>query len=246
MKEILEVKIQEVSAKKDLEYFPVLRNISFGLLPGNIYTIIGKNGSGKSTLFKTITRMLDLNFYKTNCKIIFNNKNMYELDNKELLQIRKSKMKFVLQDAIGCFDPLKKFGYYFRINGFQKEKIEELTEYFLLPDLSVLSTLYSYEVSGGMAQRISIVLSMLAEPELLLLDEPTSSLDVAINNLLLNKLKAYVQPGNRTVLLVTQDVLFAEKISNQIALLENGRLSEFYLPDKFFNKNLIPTEIKNE
>ena len=58
MKEILDVKIEEVSVKKDLEYLPVLKNISFGLQAGKIYTIIGKNGIGKSTLFKTISRLL--------------------------------------------------------------------------------------------------------------------------------------------------------------------------------------------
>jgi ABC-type glutathione transport system ATPase component len=237
MKEILDVKIEEVSVKKDLEYLPILKNISFGLQAGKIYTIIGKNGIGKSTLFRTISRLLDDNFYKINCKIVFNDRNIYELNNEELLYLHKDKMKYVLQDAIGSFDPLKKIGYYFKLDNFHKEKIEELTKYFLLPDLPVLSALYPYEVSGGMAQRISLILSLLAEPELLLLDEPTSSLDVAVVNLLLNKLKVYVQTGNRTILLVTQDILLAEKISTQIALLENGSLSEFSEPEIFFNKN---------
>ena len=91
MKEILDVKIEEVSVKKDLEYLPVLKNISFGLQAGKIYTIIGKNGIGKSTLFKTISRLLDDNFYKINCKIIFNKKNIYELNNEELLYLHKNK-----------------------------------------------------------------------------------------------------------------------------------------------------------
>ena len=244
MKEILKVEIQDVSVKKDEGYFPVLKNISFSLQPGNIYTIIGKNGSGKSTLFKTIFRLLDINFYKINCIIIFKDRNIYELNDKELLILRKNKMKYVLQDAIGSFDPLKKFAYYFNSNNFRKEKIEGLSKYFLLPEFSVLSSLYPYEVSGGMAQRISILLSLMAEPELLLLDEPTSSLDVAIVNLLLYKLKSFVQSDNKTILMVTQDILFAEKISSQIALLENGRLSEFSAPEEFINKNknLIPIE----
>jgi ABC-type glutathione transport system ATPase component len=248
MKEILKVEIQEVSAKKETHYFQILKDISFSLLPCNIFTIIGKNGSGKSTLFKTITRLLNSNFYKINCDVIFKDKNIYALNEEELLDLRKNKMKHVLQDAIGSFDPLKRFSYYFKADNVQIEKAEELMQYFQMPDFTTLSALYPYEVSGGMAQRISIMLSLLAEPELLLLDEPTSSLDAATINLLINKLKKYIQTDNRLILLVTQDNLFAEKVSDEIALLENGKLSEFYKPSEFFNKykNLLPVEIKNE
>jgi len=165
----------------------ILQNISFKLEKVKVYTILGKNGSGKSTLINTLTKLLDENIYRINAKIELNGINLFELNDTELLQIRKQKIKYVFQDSINSFDSLKKFEYYFKMIQSPDEEIDELFEYFLLPEKEKLFNLYPYEVSGGMAQRISTCLAILAKPELLILDEPTSAIDINISNLLCNK-----------------------------------------------------------
>jgi ABC-type glutathione transport system ATPase component len=244
MSDILNVKIEKIAVKKDSKSISILNESAFSLSKNKIYTIIGKNGSGKSTLFKTICRLLSKNDYLIRCKVILNNQNMYEMNDEDLLYVRKSKIRYVMQDTLGSFDPLKKIKYYFKLIDCGKSEIDQLLEYFLLPEYSEICTLYPYEISGGMAQRISIIISLLAKPELLLLDEPTSALDLALCNLLLLKLKEYVQSGDHSILLITQDILFAEKISDQIALLENGSLTEFSNPKEFLNnhKELVTEE----
>jgi ABC-type dipeptide/oligopeptide/nickel transport system ATPase component len=95
--------------------------------------------------------------------------------------------------------------------------------------------MYPYEISGGMAQRVSFVLALLSHPEIIILDEPTSGIDSAIANLFLLKLKEFAAKEDNSVLLVTQDITFAEKISDKIAYMANGRLSEFKTVEEFNN-----------
>jgi len=213
----------------------ILQNISFELDKGNVYTILGKNGSGKSTLINTLTKLLDENIYKINAKIEFNGINLFELNNAELLRIRKEKIKYVFQDSINSFDSLKKFEYYFKMTKAPEEESADLFEYFLLPNKNKLFNLYPYEVSGGMAQRISICLAILTKPELLILDEPTSAIDINISNLLCNKLRGFVNSHESSVLLITQDLDFAEHVSDYMAYLSNGTLSQFYKTYDFIN-----------
>jgi ABC-type multidrug transport system ATPase subunit len=145
----------------------------------------------------------------------------------------------VFQDAANSFDPLKAFQYYFDNSLADKNKINELLEYFLLPDYDEISRLYSYEVSGGMAQRLSMILAFLADPQLIILDEPTSGIDYAISNLLLLKLKKFTKEDNKIVLIVTHDIIFAEQVSDELAFLSNGTLTQFSKKDEFFAKQDI-------
>lgn len=222
----------------------LLKEINFFLPKNKIYTIVGKNGVGKSTLIKSLTRLLDKNLYTIDSKVFFEGKDLYSLNNNELLEIRKNKIKYVFQDTINSFDPLKKFEFYFKKLAKNQNDIEPLLKYFILPESEKLFKLYPYEVSGGMAQRISFVIALLTQPELIILDEPTSGTDAAISNLFLLKLKEFTGKNNNAVLLITQNLFFAEKVSDKISYLSNGSLTDFYSVEDFFNSE-INNEIKS-
>jgi peptide/nickel transport system ATP-binding protein len=231
----------------------ILEDIRINLPPQKIFTILGKNGSGKTTLIKSLTGLLDKRFYSIDGEVIFEDKNILETDINILPEVRKRKIKYVFQDAAHSFDPLKKFEYYFHNltveHPFGKDKpenkkeISQLLNYFILPEYTKISKLHSYEVSGGMAQRISFILALLAHPKLIILDEPTSGIDSAIGNLFLLKLKEYVTEGNNSVLLVTQDLQFAKKVSDKIAFLKDKKLSGFVDAE---NELIFQTEFENK
>ncbi len=229
----------------------ILTNIEFEIRKNSIFTIIGANGSGKTTLIKALTGLLNPRFYSITGKVIFEGKDILSLDHDSLIQLRKNKIKYVFQDAVNSFDHLKKFEYYFNKLAKDVNEINPLLEYFLLPVFSELAILYPYEVSGGMAQRINFVLALLAHPQIIILDEPTSGIDLAISNLFLLKLREFVsqnyEPGiDHSALLVTHDLEFAKKISDEVAFLSNGKLSRFYPCKEFFNSNgLDIPEISN-
>ena len=238
---MLNVLLNNVSVTKDKER-TILRDVAFELEGGKIYTILGKNGTGKSTLLKSLTGLLDNRFYSVSGKVIYEDKDILSLKGDELQNIRKNKIKYVFQDPVNSFNHLKKFKYYFNLVTKDDKEVDKLLDFFLLPDTKKLFKMYPYEVSGGMAQRISLILALLANPKIILLDEPTSGIDAPIVNLLLIKLREFVSNGN-LALMVTQDLELAKNASNKIALLSDNTLSSFSEPEEFFHLNNIRMEI---
>jgi len=220
----------------------ILRDVAFKINKGSIYTILGKNGTGKSTLLKSLTGLLDNRFYYVNGKVLYESRDLLSLGTDELQNVRKNEIKYVFQDPVNSFDHLKTFSYYFSLVTKDQEEINKLLDFFLLPEAKKLFKMYPYEVSGGMAQRISFILTLLAKPKIILLDEPTSGIDAPIVNLLLIKLKEFVGSGN-LALMVTQDLELARNASSKIALLSDCTLSPFTSPEEFFHLNNIGTEV---
>jgi ABC-type dipeptide/oligopeptide/nickel transport system ATPase component len=214
----------------------LLNDISFHLESNTINVILGKNGSGKSTLIRAMTGLLDKRFYKISGEVFLDKTDLLALPEADLLKVHQEKIRYVFQDAINSFDPLKKIGYYFR-EYINSEEPDALLEDFLLPERAKLFSLYPYEISGGMAQRLLIILALIARPRILILDEPTSGIDIPISNLILIKLKEFVQENDNAVLLVTQDLQFAKSAGDRIAYLTDSRLSRFFPVPEFFENN---------
>jgi ABC-type glutathione transport system ATPase component len=245
---MLKVDLKSVSVLGDDRKNIILKNINFKVQKGEIYSILGKNGSGKSTLIKSLTALLPTNQYEVNGKVFFNETDLLDTSDNKLREMRSNKIRYVFQDAVNSFNPLKKLKYYFELYGVNPIVIEQYLLFFLLPTYKELSNLHSYELSGGMSQRLLIILAMIANPELLILDEPTSGVDYALTNLILIKLKEFVKENNKSVLIVTQDINFAKTSSDYIAYLSNGILSSFLRPDVFLksvNDDNMKTFIKS-
>lgn len=239
--------IEKIIIKRENAQTTLLNDVRFELDKNQIYTIVGINGTGKTTLIKSLTGLLDKRFYTVNGNVLFEGKDLLSLDDEELKTIRRQKIKYVFQDARNSFDQLKKFKYYFNNLNKPLSEVDETLAYFLLPKSLELYNLHAFEVSGGMAQRISVALALLSHPSLIILDEPTSGVDSAIANLFLIKLKEFVKDDSCSVLLVTQDLSFANMISDKIALITNGKLTKFLPPDEFFKsqENILSDNLIN-
>lgn len=231
----LNADIQKITLSDQNSERTILSDLKFELNPGTIYTILGKNGSGKSTLIKSLTKLLDENTYKIIGKVFWDDENIYAMSEKRLLELRRKEIRYVLQSLTNNFDPLRKLKYYFDKSGYDALTISSVLNDFMLPDFENISNLHSYELSGGMAQRLSLLLALLPNPYLLILDEPTSAIDYTNINLIKIKLQEFIK-SDRTVLIVTQDIEFAKVVSDKIAYLQNARLSEFTDNKLFFSE----------
>jgi len=235
---MLDVNIQSVSIISGDAKRLLLKNLNFKIEKGVIYSILGKNGSGKSTLIKSLTNLLLKQNYEVMGQVLFSGTNLLNTDEEKLRQIRKNNIRYVFQDTINSFDPLKKLEYYFTNFTGDNTKTDELLHYFLLPAYSKIKELYPYELSGGMAQRLSLLLALLAGPDLIFLDEPTSGIDYTAANLVLLKLKGFTKETNSSVIIVTQDIKFASTASDFIAMISGEALSPFLTKDKFFSSEM--------
>jgi len=231
------VSINSVSVKDGNAFRPVLNNFSFTLAPNNIYTIVGKNGQGKSTLIRLFANLLDTKEWKVDACIENNGVNILSLPYSKLTELRQKEIHYVFQDPINSFDPLKKIGYYFTPYNNNLFSVEELFLFFKLPSAKEIFKLHSYELSGGMAQRISIALALLKDPALLILDEPTSGIDAETVDLLEQALVEFIKKPDKIILLITQELSFAKAVTNKIAMLINGMLTDFMPYDDFIQNN---------
>jgi peptide/nickel transport system ATP-binding protein len=225
------VNIKEIKITGTSE--PIIANISLALEEGDIYCLIGPNGSGKSTLIKGILNLLDPFQFSVEGDSSFNGISLYNSSSSELSHLRKGEIKYIHQDPIGAFDPLKKLGYYFNLFYYDSVKLEYYLKTFGLPSIKNLKQLYPYELSGGMAQRLLISFSLAASPKFIFLDEPTSGTDTAVVNILIHELRALARKG-AGVFIVTHDLLFAEKISNYISIISPPSLSPILPVSDFF------------
>jgi len=230
---MLKTDIKKIILTKADEKFSLLSNINFGISEGKVYTILGKNGSGKTTLIKSLTKLLDTKIFNINADVYWYDKNIYKMNDEELLSLRKNQIRYVFQDLTNNFDPLKKLSYYFSKTELELTAIDKLLSDFLLPEYKIISELHPYELSGGMAQRLSLILAIIPSPKLLILDEPTSALDYINTNLLRFLFKDHCNKSN-SVIIVTHDMAFAKAVSDEIAVLKNGTISDFVNADKFY------------
>lgn len=211
------IKDVSVSIKKQT----ILRNVSCTLVMGRITTFIGKSGAGKTTLLKTIAGLIQ----KAEGEILVNGKELQKLD----AQKRSETIGYVFQDfnlfphmtvKQNCIDPQLVHG--------RSQKDAEQRAIKLLQELGMAEFAHKYpsELSGGQQQRVAIARALCLEPQVLLLDEPTASLD-PINTEILRKLLLQITQKGLTVALSSQDMNFVKTICDRVYYLEAGTIIEF-------------------
>ncbi len=231
MDTILEVK--NLSNKYDSK--TILNNVSFSLEKGKTLCIVGESGSGKSTLLKCIDMLISFDG-----EILFEGKDIKSLLKNDMLSFR-SNISIIFQNAKASLNPNKRVLWTMeeglKIRGVQKEerlsKIKSLCE-TLSFDEKLLDR-YPKELSGGEAQRVIIMCSLLLNPSLLLLDEPVSALDQVIATRTLNFLKEIQEKFNLTYIFVTHDLNVCKYISDYTIVFKDGNIVEQNETKELFN-----------
>ncbi|MCK9272198.1 ABC transporter ATP-binding protein [Candidatus Gracilibacteria bacterium] len=207
------------------EEVPVLKGVNLSVDTGNFIALMGESGSGKTTLLNVIGALHPL----TKGEYILEGENISEIDDDETLSyIRNKKMGYIFQQfnllpKLNALENVALPALYLGVN--KKERLEKATK--LLEKVGLQDKLNSFpgELSGGQQQRISIARSLINDPDILLADEPTGSLDSKVS-LEIMELILSLKKSGKTIIMVTHAPLVA-KYADKIIFLEDGVITNY-------------------
>ncbi len=231
----IEVKDLTVEFKKPRGILKAVNHVDFDLREGCVTALVGESGSGKSTLAFTMLNMVNASGKVTSGKVLYDGANILEFKNDKLLKYRWKDVSMIFQSAQSSLNPLmtvrQHFWETYLIHN-PNAKEEEMIGHFrqLLEDVRLdpdrVLKLYPHELSGGMKQRVMIAFSMLLNPRVIILDEPTTALDVITQDYIFSILDKIHNETDVSMLLLTHDIGVVAKVADRIAVMYAGRIVE--------------------
>lgn len=251
MNDLLQVKNLCLNIRSHAEE-EILKDISFTIKESEVVSLIGESGSGKSLTALSIIRLLEASCKISKGEVIFANKNIFNLKEKEMREIRKKDISMIFQEPMRSLNPVMSIREQLReayINykdvNLEHEIIKNLISVGI-NDAKRVINLYPHQLSGGMKQRVMIAMAIACKPKLLIADEPTTSLDVTIQKQVLDLLIELKEKLNMAILFITHDLAVASQISDRIVVMKNGKVIEnsesklfFQNPKELYSKSLL-------
>jgi peptide/nickel transport system ATP-binding protein len=218
---------------------PIIDTIGFSLEKGETLAIVGESGSGKTLSCRAILGLLPKAAQIRSGQIMFNHQNeqidLLELDERSFRAIRGDRIAMIFQEPMRSLSPLHKVGHQVsevleihRDCSKQKIKQDVLAQFDRVgfPDPERAYAAYPFEMSGGMLQRAMIAMAMIAKPDLLIADEPTTALDVTTQAQVLGLIKDLQAETGMAVILVTHDLGVVANMADQVVVMNKGRIME--------------------
>ena len=205
-------------------------SVSFKLNRNETLGIIGQSGSGKTLTVLSTMGLLDRNIYEISGSIKFMGQEILELSEKETALIRLSDIAMVYQNPFNTFSPVEKINKQLdRIYKIKKLKRDDIKIKYLLEKVSLSESYlkkYPHEMSGGELQRMVIVTALLLNPEVLICDEPTTSLDIKTGKSIIELLKKLQKEEKFSIIFISHDLDMIEDISDDLIVMKNGKIVE--------------------
>ncbi len=228
MTNIVELKNLTVNYKPNKEVDKqLIHGIDINFRKGHITGVVGESGSGKSILMRSIMSILPNNIFDKNDKFIF--------DGKEVKKGEKLPISMIFQNPMTSLDPVRTIGFHLIevIERFQNKSKEEAKKLAIeqLEKVGIFNAplrmeQYPHELSGGMRQRILIAMALLANPKLLVADEPTTALDVTVQAQILSLIKKLQKETELSVALVSHDFGVIAGMCDYVYIMYRGRVVE--------------------
>ena len=208
--------------------------VSLNIGPGESLCLVGESGCGKTIVALGIMRLLPANAYLSG-RIEFKGRNILDLTPDEMRNLRGRKIAMIFEQPTSCLNPVLRIGeqiaeavqcHEMCSRKTAKKRTIELMSLVGLPAPQKLYSQYPHEFSGGMVQRAMIALSLAFRPDLLIADEPTTSLDVTIQAQIIDLLKSLIERFNTALLLITHDLGVAAELCTHVAVMYAGGIVE--------------------
>lgn len=221
-----------------------VEGVSFEVGPGEIYALVGESGCGKSTLAYSLLDMVPPPGRIESGEVRLRGRSYSQMSKAELNQVRGADVAMVFQAAMNAFNPVITIGRQvehlleahpgvFPSRAAGRAYFEELVEMVGLQPQQIWRSFES-QLSGGMKQRVAIAMALLLKPSVLVLDEPTTALDVLNQRLVIDILRELHSSTGVTIIFVTHDLAVVAELANRVAVMYAGRLVETGTVDDIF------------
>ena len=225
-----------------------LREVNLSVPQNRIVGIVGESGSGKSTVASAVMRLLANNADVRTGEIEFDGRDILAMSDSELRTVRGEEIAMVFQDPMTAQTPVLSIGQQmidiqYRRSLSRKEKRQKAIDMLTrvgIPDPSDRMDQYPHQFSGGMRQRISIAMSLMMSPKLLIADEPTTALDVTLEAQIIHLFRELRKSFDGSIIVVSHNLGLIAELCDEVVVMYAGEVVERATVDDIFNRAAHP------
>ena len=252
---MLDIKDLRVHFRSEPPGKDAVKGISLHMEPGEILGLVGESGSGKTVTAMALSSLLSNARAEITGQITFNGMDVFKATREQLRALRGQSISVVFQEPMTSMDPTMRIGPQVEesltVHGLytpeeRKRRAIQAMADAELPDPETLYRKYPHELSGGMLQRAMIAAAIICEPVLLICDEPTTALDVTVQEGILNLLKKINREKGTGILFISHNLHVVRKLCTRVAVMCRGEVVEtgdvdqvFYHPQQEYTQRLI-------
>lgn len=244
---LLEVKNLDIEYVTEAGVLKAVDDVSFSLKKGESIGLVGESGCGKTTLAKAFMRLLPRNGRIGGGQIIFNGENLVKKSKEEIRKLRLNEIAMISQSAMNSLNPVYRVGDQL-IEGIRahtsmtkaeaRKRVIEVFDIIGLEEKRMAA--FPHEMSGGMKQRAIIAMALTLNPSLIIADEPTTALDVVVQDKILNKITEIQRSINSSMVFITHDISVVSELCETIIVMYGGKIMEKSSTKVFFKKPYHP------
>ena len=246
MSALLEVDDLKISARRDDDsLLPIVKGVSFNVARGEVVALIGESGSGKTTIALSALGYTKPGLEFSGGEVRLENEDVITMESNQLRDLRGQRVAYLAQSAAATFNPALTIGEQVTescvLHGIldqeqANERAETLYRALELPDPDRLGKRYPHQVSGGQLQRLMAAMALCGKPDLLVLDEPTTALDVTTQIEVLKAFKSVIKQEGSAAIYVTHDLSVVAQIADHIVVLYAGEVQEHGSAEQVVNQ----------
>ena len=225
-----------------------VQGVSFALDQGKSLGLVGESGCGKTTIGMAIMGLLPDNASVTNGKILFEDQDLLKMSKREIRQVRWSKIAMIFQAAMNALNPVHRVSDQISeailahdTDISEEEAMKQVQSLFQLVGIPMDRLKdYPHHYSGGMKQRAIIAMALACHPSLIIADEPTTALDVIVQDQILNAIKEFQDKLKISVIFISHDIAVVADVCDNIGIMFSGQLVEYGRVEEVFNLPMHP------
>jgi peptide/nickel transport system ATP-binding protein len=242
------VSVRNLQIETTTGHVPVVTDVSFDIAPGEVLGVVGESGSGKTTVGLALLGHARRGLTISGGSVMLGGQDILAMGEEELRRLRGSLVSYVPQDPASSLNPALRIGLQLREvlqahssgRGDHAERIAEMMREVALPDEPAFLRRYPHELSGGQQQRVGLAMAFANRPRLIVLDEPTTGLDVTTQATVLGTVRELAAAHQVAALYVSHDLAVVATLARRGAVMYAGRIVELGLAEELFERSAHP------